>query len=567
MSGKRASSSTLIFSSSRSSLLIALVAVVVMAPELVLGLTVSDSYRFNLLWPEEFGQLFRSGHLYPRWLPSAWVGLGAPSFYFYPPLFFWMTSIADLGTGDILSTERFVPIASLVALLASGLGMRGWLRAQVSELRASLGALAYMLAPYHLYDIYGRGALAEATAYASLPFIMLGLARLGEDRARYLPVVTLSYCALLLSHLPSALLVSVLLIPSYVVWLAIGNDHPVRFLAQALAGGLLGIGLAAIYLIPALGLLSYVNADSLTSAFYRPEDWFFWNLPPGPIGMRMYMIIPVCLAAFLFAAGTWIAAWRLPRRQALFWAGLTIVFVLLIAGAFPPFWKLPELEMVQFPWRALLLVEFTAVTMLAILAPPVRNPFIVCGMLALAFAYVVLAMLVGHTIGRTLIGQKQTGTELRAGRLDALEYLPAGMKLDQEAGPGSAQITLSKIPLARATDKGARVAASEGEEGEMTVAVDSPAPTLVILRRYYFPHWRLRNSYGQAVPISRGKTGGLVTFSAPAGNSVFRLEPGTAPFESAGRTTSLIALILLTIMTFAAAVRTSRHARPRGMLA
>jgi hypothetical protein len=549
--------------SSRSFLLIALAAIVVMAPELILGLTVSDSYRFNLLWPEEFGQLFRSGHLYPRWLPGAWEGLGAPSFYFYPPLFFWMTSIASVGTGGALSTERFVPIASLVALLTSGLAMRGWLRAHASERRASLGAVAYMLAPYHLYDIYGRGALAEATAYASVPLLMLSLARLGEGRTRYLPVLSIAYCALLVSHLPSALLASVLLIPAYVAWLAIGNDRPVRFLAQALAGGLVGIGLAGIYLIPALGLLSYVNADSLTSAFYRPEDWFFWNLPPGPIGVRMYMIIPVCIAALLFAAGTLAAAWPRSHREALFWALLTIVFVLLIAGAFPPFWKLPKLVMVQFPWRALLLVEFTAVTMIAILAPPFRSPFILCGLAALAFGYVVLALIVGHTIGRTLEGQKQTGTELRAGRLDALEYLPAGVILNPAAGAGSAQIALSRIPLARAMDPQARTAVSERSEGEMTIVVESPAPTRVMLRRHYFPHWRLRNSHWQAVPISPERTEGLVTFAAPAGRSVFRLEQGTAPYEAAGRTTSLVAFILLTMMALAVArTRGPTPARP-----
>src|SRR5690349_8951373 len=86
----------------RSFGLIAVVALLLMTPELLIGLTVTDNYRFNLLWPEQFGELFRSGHLYPRWLPHAWKGLGTPAFYFYPPIFFWVSSLVDVLTGGAL---------------------------------------------------------------------------------------------------------------------------------------------------------------------------------------------------------------------------------------------------------------------------------------------------------------------------------------------------------------------------------------------------------------------------------------------------------------------------------
>src|SRR6058998_2720110 len=99
--------------------LIVLVAIVAMTPELVLGLTMSDSFRYNLLWPEQFGTLFRDGHLYPRWLPHAWGGLGNPTFYFYPPLFFWLAAAVDALTLGALPSERFTPLATLVLLAAS----------------------------------------------------------------------------------------------------------------------------------------------------------------------------------------------------------------------------------------------------------------------------------------------------------------------------------------------------------------------------------------------------------------------------------------------------------------
>jgi len=87
----------------RSSLLILLAALLLMAPELTIGMTVTDNYRFNLLWPEQFGDLLRNGSPYPRWLPHAWKGLGTPAFYFYPPVFFWVTGAVDALTGGTLS--------------------------------------------------------------------------------------------------------------------------------------------------------------------------------------------------------------------------------------------------------------------------------------------------------------------------------------------------------------------------------------------------------------------------------------------------------------------------------
>src|SRR3954452_12453815 len=124
--------------------------------------------------------------------------------------------------------------------------MRAWLRVHADR-RAIAGAVAYMVAPFHLYHLYGSGALAEASAYASVPLVLLALARLGEGRTRVLPVLAISYAALLFSPLPTTLLVPLFLVALYVALVAAGAERPIRFLTLALAGGLLGIALAAVF--------------------------------------------------------------------------------------------------------------------------------------------------------------------------------------------------------------------------------------------------------------------------------------------------------------------------------
>jgi hypothetical protein len=532
-----------------------------MGPELATGLTVTDSYRFNLLWPEQFGELFRSGHLYPRWLPRSWEGMGSPVFYFYPPLFFWVAAIVDAGFGGALPPEKFVPLASLVVLAVSGIAMRSWIRTQSSERRANLGAIAYMLAPYHLYDIYGRGALAEATAYASIPILMLGLAKLGENRTRYLPLVALGYAALLFSHLPTALLVSLFLIPPYVAFVARRSARPVQFVSLALLGGLLGAALGAIYVLPALELLRYVSPSVLSGSFYQPENWFYWHLRVGPVGTpRMFLIIPVSLAALLFAAGAARSS-RLARQRSeiLFWAGLTALLVLLIAGVLPIVWKLPGLSMVQFPWRGLVLAEFTGVTMLAISAPSLRNVATAAGALALAFAYAVLVLMAGYTIGRTSNGQVRTAAELRSKYWDAPEYLPAGTRMVAVGGPDDVKVRVPRLPAASAADPDARIKVLPAKDGGMALEVESPAPTRLTLRRFYFPRWRALDANGASLPIEPSSPERVVSVRAPAGHSVVRLIPTTAPYEAAAGAVSAFAL--LSLLAFAAMNRRTRRAR------
>ena len=526
-------------------LIIALAAILVMAPELVAGLTVSDNFRFNLIWPEQFVELFRSGHLYPRWLPRSWDGLGSPVFYFYPPLFFWISALLDTLTFSALPPERLVPLASLFLLAASGFAMRAWLRANTSETRALGGAILYVSAPYHLYDLYGRGALAEASAYASVPLIMLALARLERDR-RFLPVLALAFALLLFSHLPMALLVGLFLIGPYVLFIALRAAQPFRFLLRASAAGVLGIMLSAIFVLPALELLPQVSPTALSGSLYRPENWFFWHVRAGIMSGRMWLIVPISTGALLLAtASAFGARARSRNRDQLFWSILTILLVALVAGLIPLVWQLPGLKLVQFPWRALLLVEFSTVTLVAITRLPSRNPLLLAGAAAVGFAYLVLLMISAHMIGRTWSAGQQTAGEIRTYYRDAPEYLPAGTPIHQGDGPDSAPIVLPDLPLASAADPRARLAALAAKDGGMTMSLDTPAPTSILLRRFYFPHWQLKDEKGRRVEIVEDSSRRVISFRAPAGRSVFRLETGTAPYERLGRILSLVALLLV----------------------
>jgi hypothetical protein len=204
---------------------------------------------------------------------------------------------------------------------------------------------------------------------------------------------------------------------------------------------------------------------------------------------------------------------------------------------------LPGLRLVQFPWRALLLVEFSAITMLVLHPPKLRSIGTVAGVLLAAFAYCVLLLMIGHTVDRTLYAQARTAAEIRLHHLDAPEYLPAGTKIVQGTGPDDVSFELPTAAATSASAVAARISVSDESDGEMVVRVNSPRPTTVTLNRFYFPHWRVRDARGQIVPSWPDPRQKLVAFNAPAGRSVFYLELGTAPNEALAQIASLIAAL------------------------
>ena len=508
-------------------------------PTLVLGTLISHSSPQNLTWASQFAEQFRAGILYPRWMPESFDGLGSPAFYFYPPLPFWIDALVSVVTANALSASHRLAVSTTVILFLSGLAMHAWLlRVSGKRAAALVGAIAYMAAPYHLFDTYTRGAFAETTAYAVLPVVMLAL-RLTLEKARWgLPLLASAYAALLLSHLPTALLCSLTVIPAYVLF----ATRSAALLLRCAAGGALGIGLAAIYLLPAIELQPWISAHELWTSFYRASNWFVMAPERWVDPDTMRVIGSIVLAAALLAAGLCFALLQLPdgagRRELGFWVALSLACLILIAGLLPWFWDLPLVGKVQFPWRLLMVVEFALLTALCL------TPL---GELRRIVVYVFAAAGVALVPGAFLIvtdAQARIAFGWRSGvldRHDVKEYQPAGYKL---AGSRYADLGLEQLkgtPAISCTPAAATCRADNGRFGTMTATIDSGAPTNVVLRRFFFPGWQLDTG----LPLGPSESFRLVSFAAPAGRTVARLDRTALPIERWGWAISGVSLLLL----------------------
>ena len=522
----------------RQSLLICLVAILMFVPELSSGLSITDSVSYNIVWADQFREQFHSGELYPRILHRSWSGLGSPTFYFYPPLYFWAVSLADLLSFGLLSTERLVSLTSLAFMMGSGLAMRRWLAPIGGSSAACVGAIAYMLGPYHLFDIFARGAVAEAASYAFLPLILISLRALGPGDRNAAPLLAISYAGLVLTHLPTALLTTLFVIPPYVLFEArrssLGGR---RYASEALLGGALGLGLAAIYLIPALTLLGHVSSEALFSAYYGPQNWFFWRPEAWPASGSMVIIMPVAVASLaLAAAAAWSARTAPVRADALLWFGICAFAFIMVAGLFPFLWDLPLLAQVQFPWRLLLIAEFAAITALAAGKPRLTNPLLIAGAVPAIAATFISFSLVPFAAREAIADRGRLIAEIRSFYRDAPEYLPAGFPIPMNPQGGADR---RKVVLPRASSilVGGRLAVDAAEAQR----VEAPL--------FYFPSWKVSLAGSGRVATAKSARG-LLSWNAPAGKSTFIIEAAAPPQERIGRLVSLAAVFGLILTLF-----------------
>lgn len=333
-----------------------------------------------LAYAAQGAALAREGAFLPAWGADLNGGFGGPGLLFYPPLVnvpHVLLLLAGLppavGTG----------LAAVVLLALSGLALLGWVRAEGLAGSALPAALAYVLSPYRLVDLYERSALSENLAFLFPPLVLWALAASRPvSRARRVVLVALPVAGLLLSNLPAAVLFgSVLAV--LVLHPATGGGRR----GAAVAGALLGAALAAFALLPAAFSSRWCATElfySGLSRHFRPSRHVLFGpaeLNPAfgrSVSWALVVLAALALAAFLIGRGRGV-----PDRRRPLWAAFALVAFL---ATLPPagwLWDgLPLLSKLQFPWRLATVLTLALAALVSHL--PRRAALALAGVAALA---------------------------------------------------------------------------------------------------------------------------------------------------------------------------------------
>lgn len=307
---------------------------------------------------------FEQGVFWPRWFPTVYNGLGAPTFHHYSPALYWLAGAVHwLG----FRLDQALKLVMIAALLLSGLSIYGWLRYAFSTTACLVGASLYLLHPHTLTrTFYFVGDYPQILALLLLPVCLWAVTALHwKAQARYWIAAVCSLAALVLAHnLTAAVGAGILAV--YWLLLAIRYRRADGLLRCALAA-LAAVLLSAAFWLPAATDLALVQIENARQGFFHYSnhflswpDLFAFQSPvlDSRSGTPLKPPVTFGAATWLALAAAVISAPFVARRDARIWgisgALFALILLTLTQRSSALLWEnIPALGFVQFPSRFL----------------------------------------------------------------------------------------------------------------------------------------------------------------------------------------------------------------------
>ncbi len=548
----------------------------------------------GLLHFHRLAQLDRSlrhGILFPRWAPDMGFGFGFPLFNYYAPLSYYLAEpLRLLG----VSHQAAILAAFVLAVFAASIGAYLLGRDLFGARAGFITAVSYAYAPYLLFNVIHRGALAEAWGLAWLPFTFWAVKCLAVYGRRIdLALTGLLYAALLLTHNILALVSTPLLIFYAVALWGMhararlpGDGRPPRNAAHLplrLVGALaLGLGLAAFFWVPAFFERGYVQIHQL----YAPANLDYRNnfitlrellAAPRPVDPALINAsVPLSFGwpQVALALVALLGARRIDRREesglasqawhlALLGLGLLALTVMMFPLSSGIWAMLPLLRFVQFPWRflgptSLFLAVLAGAGVKRLRVGLRRNhdglllPFIMALMMIFALTWLFPDYYPAQPEPnpvRLISFEKETGA---LGTTSAGDYLPIWV---QEVPPVDRLLPVYRdagsdfiIPRLNQASlpSGARVLEACYGLTTAELVLETPVDFTATFNWYFFPGWHAELD-GRTERLYPVGDYGLLGVDVPAGHHRLQISFGATPLRRWASVVSIVSLIVLFI--------------------
>ncbi len=557
----------------------------------------------------EFDKALRDGALWPRWGPDHALGFGYPLWLVYAPLAYYVAEgFHLLGLGFTAAVKAGWGLGFLLGGWGMFLLLRRWFgRGPAGRAAALVGGLLYVYAPYHLLNIYVRAAYAEFSALAWFPWVLLAFDAVaspsprpspsegegaspsprpspsegeGARRRRAIALAALAYGGLLLTHTGSILIFTPLLLAylSFALlrrgwleqwpWTALG-----RTTLRLAAGGLLAVGIAAIFLLPLLLEQRFIVQDQWVQGSYGYRGHFvylsqwldpFWGYgysddPTGPNDGLSFQLGIAGVVLALTAAVIGLRRGSPQRGLTGFFLAATFISLAAMLPLAVPLWDaVGPAALIQFPWRLLGIASLG----LSVLAGAAVATLLWAGpaaSIAQAPAAAILALAVVLASLPFTLPQVTDITPIDESELSIIRFETTypdmiGRTVNTEETftdtPLVAQY-LAGEPLQKAVALAGDARIDEIEVGgaSVTAKVDASEPATVLFYTYDFPGWRATID-GQRVQHRTEPPYGLIAVEVPAGRHEVAIRHGTTPARSAGALISLLNLVIVAVLFF-----------------
>jgi hypothetical protein len=532
------------------------------------GAHVTYSYRFDQAWQQ--------GQIPVRWVEGTRPGDNQPLFNFYQVGFYYLVEAVHLVVPRLSIAVKL----TVVLLWWMGAGFVFQLFKRCGTAAAVVAAVMFALSPYLIVDAFIRGAYPEIAAIAFLTGVLWSFDRwLTTGRSRYLPMTALLVAMTLLCHLP-AVLISAPVCAAHVLCLAWTRQTTMRRVWALAFATLLGVGLAAFYVMPALSELNLIQIQAMTEQgmdfhrhFVPPWLWFrfafgySWNygasvrdvtdLMPVHISAAHWILIASALAVTAVQACRHAIDWRVAGL--IQWLGVTAFAMFMMTSSATFVWEaIPALSYVQFPWRFFMLLSISGAALGALLMSFATSRRVQAALLILIVGLQV------HFYQRRLKPEK---------------YLPmAEMNIDDpgwrhtpeaaEHGyyePAYDPIGVERRPSGRLgrwtiVDGHGTIEAQAVTDASLALVSSSDVAMALRLNSHAFPGWSARVD-DREVQIFPTALDAYMEIAVPPGRHHIRVELTSTPVRAAANAISLGSAAVLVMMALHVGIRGLRERR------
>jgi hypothetical protein len=502
----------------------------------------------------EYTNSLKDGGFPVRWSKNLEGGYGEPIFNFFPPLFLIVSAI-QIFLG--LPVTLAIKVSIFFFTLAGGLGMYLLAKEFYNRNGALLAASIYIVAPYHIVDIYVRSAYSEYTACSIVPFVFWGIALVCQDKnfnSRSIVLLSTTGTLFALSHILSLLMYIPLLVIFFLLNMALNRNW--KSLLSISLAGVLTFCLSAFYILPVLLEKEFVQTWQLTIGKFDILKNF--ATAGSLFGMSSwYSLTPLSLILFVLILAAMIFKKRRINKtlyaNLVFFLGALVILVYMTTASSRAIWEaFPSMKIFQFPWRLLSPVTFVlcflagSITYLkesyVRLFPRAKNesdsmfvlPVVILGLFIVGA--ICVFFLLGNSSRYMIVHDTEfTPENIREKNLRAtvlFEYRPIWAREKHVLPLGKGLVSSSseaKIKQIKIRTRIREYKVSLPEKCTMTANV------------HYFPGWEI---FDNGNPVNfRISTQGLMDFTLPAGTHYLKMVFKNTSVRKAGNFLSILGLL------------------------
>ncbi|HSX40467.1 MAG TPA: 6-pyruvoyl-tetrahydropterin synthase-related protein [Candidatus Saccharimonadales bacterium] len=503
------------------------------------GLPPTHDGEYHVIRFFEFDKMLRSGTLYPRWAPDLNFGFGVPLFTYVYPL---PSYVASLFHGLGFSFIDAFKLNMFAATLVGGLFFFLFARKNLGNWGGLVSSVFYTFSPYHFVDIYIRGSVGEVWALAFFPAFFWSGTKMFEKRGErfvlltgvFLALIVFSHNILALMFFPFAL--------SYLVFLFIKSKEKHFAARRIIISLVLGIGLSAIFFVPALLETKFVKGlEVYDVSQYFPQvfqlifpSWgagIFGGSDPNQMSVQIGI---TNLVAVFTAFFVWLFLFLKRKKETgillFFLIWFILIFFLMLPVSLFIWQKVPLMNYFQFPWRFLSL-EILIASFLSGSLLKIWNKWWIAAVLI----FLAVILTIGYSKPAYYLERSDNYYTTRPNFIDGTNSI--GNVFNTKWANLFEKRENQKIVFDGAV-KNQKIQPTHYE-----FSISSSQNQTAIVNAAYFPGWKVFIDKNE-VKISPSELG-LITFPISSGNHAVEVQLGETNIQTIAKLISFISLLII----------------------